>query len=204
MKLWQKLLLIILGVLVIDQLTKVYVKLSYPLGHEIRWIGNWLKLHYVENPGAAFGLSLSGLFREAEGDTAEKAPKLLLTFLSLAITAGIGYYLYRLSQEDRRYLIPAGLIIGGAIGNLIDRIFYGVIFAGRNYYAGGWFQGHVVDFIYVDIWQGIVPEWVPIWGGEYMALWPVFNIADSCISIGVVWLLLLSLRKKPSDTKTGA
>lgn len=204
MKLWQKLLLIILGVLVIDQLTKVYVKLSYPLGHEIRWIGNWLKLHYVENPGAAFGLSLSGLFREAEGDTAEKAPKLLLTFLSLAITGGIGYYLYRLSQEDRRYLIPAGLIIGGAIGNLIDRIFYGVIFAGRNYYAGGWFQGHVVDFIYVDIWQGIVPEWVPIWGGEYMALWPVFNIADSCISIGVVWLLLLSLRKKPSDTKTGA
>ncbi len=204
MKLWQKLLLIILGVLVIDQLTKVYVKLSYPLGHEIRWIGNWLKLHYVENPGAAFGLSLSGLFREAEGDTAEKAPKLLLTFLSLAITGGIGYYLYRLSQEDRRYLIPAGLIIGGAIGNLIDRIFYGVIFAGRNYYAGGWFQGHVVDFIYVDIWQGIVPEWVPIWGGEYMALWPVFNIADSCISIGVVWLLLLSLRKKPSDTKIGA
>jgi len=203
-KLWQKLLLIILGVLVIDQLTKVYVKLSYPLGHEIRWIGNWLKLHYVENPGAAFGLSLSGLFREAEGDTAEKAPKLLLTFLSLAITGGIGYYLYRLSQEDRRYLIPAGLIIGGAIGNLIDRIFYGVIFAGRNYYAGGWFQGHVVDFIYVDIWQGIVPEWVPIWGGEYMALWPVFNIADSCISIGVVWLLLLSLRKKPSDTKIGA
>ncbi|MCX8112099.1 MAG: signal peptidase II [Bacteroidia bacterium] len=204
MKLWQRFALISLLVLLLDQATKVYVKLSYPLGHEIRWIGNWLKLHYIENPGAAFGLSLSGLFSQAEGSLAQSGPKVLLTFISIGITVALGYYLFRLSQEDKRLVYPAGLIIGGAIGNLIDRVFYGVIFAQRNYYEGGWFQGHVVDFIYVDIWQGIVPSWVPFWGGEYMALWPVFNIADSCISIGVVWVVLLTFRKKLSDTKTGA
>ncbi|MCX7652053.1 MAG: signal peptidase II [Bacteroidia bacterium] len=203
MKLSHRFLLIVAAALLADQATKLYVKLSYPLGHEMRWIGNWLKFHYVENPGAAFGLSLSGLFQGADGRVAEVGPKVLLTFLSIAITIGIGYYLYRLIREDHRLLIPSGLIIGGAIGNLIDRTFYGVIFAGRNYYEGGWFQGHVVDFIYIDIWQGVVPEWVPIWGGEYMALWPVFNIADSCISVGVAWLLLLSFRKSRSSTKTG-
>ncbi|MEN3040366.1 MAG: signal peptidase II [Bacteroidia bacterium] len=203
MKPWQRFWLIVASVLLIDQATKLYVKLSYPLGYEVRWIGSWFKFHYVENPGAAFGLSLAGLFQGSEGPLAEAGPKVLLTSLSIVITIGLGYYLYRLSREDGRLLMPSALIIGGAVGNLIDRIFYGVLFAGRNYYEGGWFQGHVVDFIYIDIWQGIVPEWVPIWGGEYMALWPVFNIADSCISVGVAWLLLLSFRKSKSSTRTG-
>ncbi|GIV24181.1 MAG: signal peptidase II [Bacteroidia bacterium] len=184
--------------LLTDQATKIYIKLSYPLGHEIRWIGHWLKLHYVENPGAAFGLSLAGLFGQ-ETSTADTLPKVLLTLLSLGIATGIGVYLGRLAQKEPPLAIPAGLILGGAFGNLIDRIFYGVLFASRNAYEGGWFQGHVVDFIYLDLWQGIVPEWVPLWGGEYIALWPIFNIADSCISIGVVWLLLLHLRQKPSS-----
>ncbi|MCS7152511.1 MAG: signal peptidase II [Bacteroidia bacterium] len=204
MKLWHRFLLVGLSVLLADQLTKIYIKLSYPLGHEIPWIGRWLKLHYVENPGAAFGLSLSSLFSSGEGPTSEATPKILLTLISLGITIGIGFYLYRLSKEDQRLVYPSGLIVGGAIGNLTDRIFYGVLFASKNHYQGGWFQGHVVDFIYVDIWQGVVPSWVPIFGGEYMALWPVFNIADSCITVGVIWLLLLTFRKKPSATRTGA
>lgn len=181
-----------------DQLTKVSVKLTLPLGYEKTLLGNWLKLHFVENPGAAFGMSLAGFFGQGTS-TAEAAPKVLLTLVSVAIAVGIGYYLLRACREEPRLIPSTGLIVGGAIGNLIDRIFYGVLFAPINAYEGGWFQGHVVDFIYVDIWQGIVPDWVPLWGGEYLALWPVFNIADSCISIGVVWLLLLQLRPKRSS-----
>jgi len=179
-------------VLLVDQLSKVAIKLSFPLGYEEPLLGQWLKLHFVENPGAAFGLSLSGLFPE-EGAMGFW-PRLLLTFLALFVTIGIGYYLWRLSKSEPGYGLPAGLILGGAVGNLIDRIFYGVVFAGRNDYPGGWFQGHVVDFIYIDLWQGYVPTWVPIWGGEYMALWPIFNVADSAISVGVVWLLIRQFR----------
>ncbi|MDW8135080.1 MAG: signal peptidase II, partial [Bacteroidia bacterium] len=178
--------------------TKLYVKLSFPLGHEIKWIGDWLKLHYVENPGAAFGISLAGFFGH-DTPTAEAAPKVLLTLLSAAIAVGIGYYLSKLSHQTPALSWPSGLILGGAVGNLIDRIFYGVLFASLNAYEGGWLQGHVVDFIYVDIWQGLLPNWVPFWGGEYIALWPIFNIADSCISIGVVWILLVQLRQKRSS-----
>ncbi len=182
--------------LLVDQVTKVLVKLNLPLGYEIPLLGRWLKIHFVENPGAAFGLSLAGLFPE-EGPMGFW-PRFLLTLLALMVSIGIGYYLWRLALNESAYAIPGGLIIGGAIGNLIDRLFYGVIFASINDYSGGWLQGHVVDFIYVDIWQGYVPSWVPIWGGEYMAIWPIFNIADSAISIGVVWLLFLQLRATKS------
>lgn len=182
----------------LDQATKIYIKLHYPLGYTIVWIDPWLKFHFVENPGAAFGLSLSGLFSTPEGDEGA-LPKVLLTLLSLFITAGIGYYLVQLTKEEPRLQWPTSLILGGAVGNLTDRIFYGVLFAGRNLYEGGWLQGHVVDFIYLDLWQGLVPSWVPFWGGEYMALWPIFNLADSYISLGVIWLLLLQLKRPRSS-----
>lgn len=198
MKITHKVGGIAIALAVLDQLTKIAVKLTFSLGEERPLLGRWLKLHFVENPGAAFGISLAGFFGQGTS-TAEAAPKVLLTLLSIAIAVGIGYYLLRACHQDGRLILPSGLILGGAIGNLIDRIFYGVLFAPINAYTGGWLQGHVVDFIYVDIWQGIVPEWVPLWGGEYLALWPVFNIADSCISVGVVWLLLLQLRPKPSS-----
>ncbi len=189
---------LVIGLTVLlDQATKVAIKLTLPLGYEYRLWGDWLKFHFVENPGAAFGLSLAGLF---PGESSMGFwPRLMLTLLALGITIGIGYYLGRWTLREPKILVPAGLILGGAVGNLIDRIFYGVLFASRNAYEGGWFQGHVVDFIYIDLWQSYVPTWVPIWGGEYMALWPIFNIADSAISIGIVWLMLLSFQKPSSE-----
>ncbi len=92
-------------------------------------------------------------------------------------------------------LICVGMILGGAIGNLIDSMFYGVWLGNAPYDASTpWFHGQVVDMFYLDIWEGIVPEWIPFWGGSYTALWPIFNIADAAIFTGVAFIILYQKR----------
>jgi signal peptidase II len=186
------------GIVLVDQATKIAVKLTmkpYPPHNQIVVAGDWLKIHFVENPGAAFGMT----FGEADG-----SGKILLTLLSIALAGLIAYFLIRTARFPTRLPLFISFILGGAVGNIIDRVFYGLWFAERNDYEGGFLLGQVVDMIYIDIWQGVVPTSVPFIGGTYMAFWPVFNIADVAIFTGIVVILLFNNRLFPDETKTTA
>ncbi len=166
------------GIIVFDQVTKLLVKgFSLPLigywqgmelGSSLNVFGNFLKLTFIENPGMAFGIDVGG--------------KLLLTVFSAMASVGIVYYLYKIREEALVIRVSLALILGGAIGNLIDRVFYGVIFEN-----GALFYGKVVDFIDVDFFDVNL-------GGFHLTRWPIFNVADAAVSIGVI-LLLVFYRK---------
>lgn len=171
-------------VIVIDQVVKLAVHFNMQMGTrgQIQIFGNWFKLHYLTNPGMAFGMELGS-----------EHGKLILTVFRLAAMFAIGYYLFHLyrKQASQGLLICIAMILGGAIGNLIDSIFYGVYLDNAPYDAPTpWFYGQVVDMFYIDIWEGRIAEWVPLLGGDYMALWPVFNVADASIFVGITFILI--------------
>ncbi len=171
----RRVLAIVAGVLVLDQVTKYIVRQSMHLGESIPIIGDWLRLTYTENPGIAFGITLGH-------QTLVPVVAILATFLI------IGYLWYsRNMQAAYRYSIA--VVLGGALGNIIDRVFYGKIYG-----YGGFFQGRVVDFIHIDLWQGVVANWIPVIGGKYMAFFPVWNVADMAIVLGMLTILFLQYR----------
>ena len=187
MKYW-KYYLVALLVIVVDQLSKWAVHRYMPMGMpgEIPVFGDWFKLHYILNPGMAFGVELPPPYG-----------KVLLTLFRLVAVTGIGYYIYRLWKQHA----PNGLIIciamiqGGAIGNLIDSIFYGVIYDNAPFGAPTpWFHGQVIDMLYADLYEGILPSTWPLVGGSHLSLWPIFNIADSAIFVGVALILIFQNR----------
>lgn len=170
---------VILFLLLVDQIIKIYVKTHFQLGETVPVFGDWFKLHFVENPGMAFGMKL---FEGIWG-------KLLLTFFRI-IVSGFGiWYLYKSieNQAHNGLIVSVTLIIAGAMGNIIDSIFYGVVFTDINmYHPTGWFQGWVVDMFYAPLWEGYLPQWLPIWGGDYFTFFaPIWNFADALITIGV-------------------
>jgi len=191
-------LLLFLLLLALDQISKIYIKLHFLPGEEVPLIDDLLKIHFIENPGAAFGLSLKplvetiGRLGNPSFHVNETTSQLLLTAISLLILTFLIWLFWKSRHQKIAFLYL--LILTGAIGNLIDRIFYGILFKDINQYEGDWFQGRVVDMIYLDIWKGYLPKWIPIIGGNYYALWPIFNLADTYISIAVI-LLLLSPKK---------
>ncbi len=166
---------------------------------EIEVIGDWFKLHYLLNPGMAFGLKWSHEFG-----------KLLLTLFRLGAMVGIGYYIIYLYRQNAKtgLLWCMGLILGGAVGNVIDSTFYGVFL--DNAPADSptpWFHGQVIDMLFFPLFDGYYPEWVPVIGGDYFLFFsPVFNIADSSIFIGVVLILIFQKRyfKHKEDVKSSA
>lgn len=187
--------LLIILILLADQTLKFYIKTHYILGEEHNVIGSWFRLHFVENEGMAWGLKFGG-----------GLGKILLTlFRLIAVILGT-FYLREIIRKKYHagFIICAALIYAGAFGNLIDSMFYGMIFSNSNPFAvatlfpagGGYasfFHGQVVDMLYFPIIHAHYPSWFPIqsWRGEEFEFFsPVFNIADSSISIGVIVLLI--------------
>jgi signal peptidase II len=183
---------IIALVLIIDQWVKYFIKTHFYLGEEVNVVGNWFKLHFTENYGMAFGLEFGG-----------KSGKLLLTFFRLVAIAAIGWYIWSLSvkQMATGYIVSWALIFAGAVGNLIDSIFYGVWFGYDT-----WFHGRVVDMLYFPIIHTTLPEKFPIWAGQDFEFFsPVFNIADASISIGFILILIFQKRfMQPQETHPAA
>jgi len=192
----KKIVALIALIIFIDQALKFYIKLNYFMGEEHAMIGTWAKLHFIENEGMAWGLKLGGDFG-----------KIALTLFRLAAVVW-GVFLIKGFIEKKYhpgFLICAALIFAGALGNLIDSIFYGLIFEASVPYTtvvahlfpaeGGYaaiFHGKVVDMFYFPIIQNAhFPSWFPIWGGEEFEFFrPVFNFADASISTGVITLFV--------------
>lgn len=193
MKGYNKPLLLIGLVLFIDQASKIWVKLNMTIGQDFKVLGNKFLIHFIENNGMAYGLEFGG-----------EMGKLFLTLFRIIAVCGIGYGLHYMVKHKyhRGFILNVALIFAGALGNIIDSTLYGVIFSESTFYTkavlfpdeGGYsslFHGKVVDMLYFPLIEGNFPSWVPFWGGEHFLFFrPVFNIADSAISVGVFLILL--------------
>ena len=191
--------LLILGVIlvVIDQVVKILVKTNMQIGEHFSVIGNWFQIFFIENEGMAFGMKFGG----AVG-------KFLLSFFRIALSGALCWWIALLVRKsvdsegklallpDGKPVVPTGVLVGltlitaGAFGNIIDSIFYGVIFD----YAPLMF-GRVVDMFYFPLNDTIWPSWVPFVGGDRLLFFaPVFNFADSCVTVGAFYLILFQNR----------
>ena len=187
-----KSLLIILLVLLFDQILKIYIKSHFMLGEEVVIAKNWFIIHFVENNGMAFGFEFG-----------QNIGKYLLSIFRLAAIGALGWYLTGLWKKEVPFgiVVCFSLILAGAAGNLIDSAFYGLIFneshgqVASHFPAGGGYTtfllGRVVDMFYFPLIDSHFPSWFPIWGGqEFIFFRPVFNVADSAISIGIVAIFI--------------
>jgi signal peptidase II len=206
MKQARKYFLLALGVIVLDQIVKLIVKFNMVKGiqGQIKVLGDLFKLHFIENKGAAFGLTVTRLSNGMGLDMSEETGKLILSLFSIGAVVAIGVVLYRMAGHKSPLPWFMALIFGGALGNIIDRTFYGVWFSDINDYTGGLFHGQVVDMFYLDIWEGQLPNWLPLVGGDYTSLWPIFNIADAGISVGIVVILIFQGRFFKMDEQANA
>ena len=202
MSIKKKLGVFVIVLLVLDQAVKIWIKTHMMIGDEFTVIGDWFKIHFIENNGMAFGMELGG----------EWGKIMLSLFRIMAVTL-IGWYILHLLKQKAPtgVVFSCALIFCGAIGNIIDSMFYGMIF--NDSYSqvatlfpaeGGYssfLHGKVVDMLYFPIYEDFLPDWIPIWGGDFFVFFrPVFKLADSYVTIGVL-ILLLFYRKFFSTKK---
>lgn len=177
MKIYIKPILIVIAVLVIDQLIKFWIKTNMYIGEEYHVAGNWFIIHFTENNGMAFGLELGGNYG-----------KLALSLFRVFAVFGLGYIFYYVIKNKYHFglITCVSLILAGALGNIIDSVFYGKLFGYAEL-----LHGRVVDMFYFPIIQGFYPDWFPVLGGQdFVFFRPVFNFADAAISIGVITIIL--------------
>lgn len=174
-------------VIVLDQTSKMLVFNNMYLHEEINVLGDWFRIHYLLNPGMAFGIRWENEFG-----------KLALTVFRIGAMIGIAVYLWKVAERNMHpgFLWCLGMILGGAVGNVIDSTFYGVLLNNAPADAPTpWFHGQVIDMLYFPIFEFVWPVWMPFVGGKYFEFFsPVFNIADSSIFLGVVTILIFQKR----------
>lgn len=183
--------IIILVIILIDQATKIWVKSNMMLSQEYI-ITDWFRIHFTENPGMAFGMMLPGVWG-----------KLFLSVFRLFAVVGGVWYIRKIIAEKAHwgFITAASMVLAGAMGNMIDGTFYGVIFSESHHQVAqlfpteggysGWMQGLVVDMLWFPLFHGFWPEWVPFVGGDYFEFFRfIFNIADAAITSGVIIILL--------------
>ena len=191
----------VLIAIILDQIIKIYVKTHFVLGEEVV-VFDWFRIHFTENNGMAMGFEFGG-----------KAGKLFLTIFRIVAVGVIIYWLRNtvIRKVHNAVVIGISLILSGAVGNIIDSVFYGVIFDDPSHNVatlfsdkpyGEIFYGKVVDMFYFPIWEGNLPNWLPFVGGDsYTFFQYIFNPADSYITIGVILLFIFSKQAFPADEK---
>lgn len=203
-------LLIVSIILIVDQATKVYVKTHMEL-HENISVLSWFNIVFVENEGMAWGTKLSDIF----SFISDKTAKLVLTVFRIVAVTAIGFWLIDVVNNNRTKTLTfaVALIFAGALGNIIDSVFYGLIFS-HSYgqiaevfpVSGGYaniFHGKVVDMLHFPIWRGTIPDWLPFIGAnEFSFFDPVFNIADVAISTGIGMLIVFNKKAFSKSTST--